>query len=238
MTYVSLQSLADKLKVGFVAGSIKLGDLRDSLLNLLSNYYYESNILEDARSLMINDAVDDMLRFYSELSRGNRGNRFDFDPDLCEKVVVFKCGHVFPKNYIAGSQCQICNKNESNKMLNLIWSLKKGQVSGGETRPKQKTIVNGKSQLNEEGRGNFEKQNSMLASLNLSGTDSEKKEKPSRSVAALVDDVTRKSSVGSSPTNAKIYQREKFLRQLHIFDNKKDEETQTFEEFRTTYDDF
>jgi len=97
MTYVSLQSLADKLKVGFVAGSIKLGDLRNSLLNLLSNYYYESNILEDARSLMIHDCVDDMLRLYAELGRGTRGERFDVDADICDKVVVFKCTHVLPK---------------------------------------------------------------------------------------------------------------------------------------------
>ena len=54
--------IIQKFKIGFVAESIKLGDLSKSLLNLLSNYHYELNILEDARSLMTNDVIDDLIR--------------------------------------------------------------------------------------------------------------------------------------------------------------------------------
>jgi len=76
----------------------------------------------------------------------------------------------------------------------------------------------------------------MAASLTLSGPD-EKKDKVSRVVSALVD-IDGRHAVSEPPVNLKVYQREKYLRQLHIFDNKKDEENRMFDEFRVSYDEF
>lgn len=43
--------------------------------------------------------------------------RADIDTDLIDAIVIFECGHSFPKNYVQGDFCPICAKNQSQRGL-------------------------------------------------------------------------------------------------------------------------
>ena len=76
----------------------------------------------------------------------------------------------------------------------------------------------------------LEYKHSILDSLNINFDDQRKKSSVNRSLAALVDN-GGPERISSADSVSKTYQKEKHLRQLLIFDKKKDGETQAVNDF-------
>mmetsp|Transcript_5309 Transcript_5309/g.4498 ORF Transcript_5309/g.4498 Transcript_5309/m.4498 type:complete len:190 (-) Transcript_5309:113-682(-) len=106
--------------------TLKLGDLKHSLIGMLDTYLYESNILKDAKTLIVGDTYESLAELYNRTSNGMRSDRNELDADIVDKMVIFSCGHAFPRNYVHGNLCAICSDSEILKAKSILNSMKKG----------------------------------------------------------------------------------------------------------------
>eukprot|EP00331_Platyophrya_macrostoma_P004760 CAMPEP_0176413294 /NCGR_PEP_ID=MMETSP0127-20121128/4622_1 /TAXON_ID=938130 /ORGANISM="Platyophrya macrostoma, Strain WH" /LENGTH=380 /DNA_ID=CAMNT_0017793065 /DNA_START=255 /DNA_END=1398 /DNA_ORIENTATION=+ len=141
--YVALDSIIERIERNY--GEVFLGVLKKSLVDMLSNYHYESDIMKNARILDMDDTTELLLQT-NILSM--KGAYLEKMPEAAAvgQLAIFECGHTFPNNYITPAvegkwdsyECPICSKLDNNKILKFCWNFKPGAtVSGAKAKNAQ-----------------------------------------------------------------------------------------------------
>lgn len=75
---------------------------------------------------MIGDSFDNVENVHKGAGKAVRGSKVGYELQTAKQVVIFPCGHLFSRQYVAGSYCIFCSDAESLrcKFLNFLLKLR------------------------------------------------------------------------------------------------------------------
>jgi len=149
--YVSVESILVKLET---YSNLKLGDLKSSILSMLEAHYYENNILSDARALVVGDNFDNLTEVTNVFIKGVRVTQTSAKGQDEEEMVIFNCGHTFPKSELKSNLCNTCSIGESLKVESVILNAKKAAPGLRSKNPLSNNEGSSRKSLNEDSLGN------------------------------------------------------------------------------------
>eukprot|EP01016_Furgasonia_blochmanni_P053734 TRINITY_DN8740_c0_g1_i4.p1 TRINITY_DN8740_c0_g1~~TRINITY_DN8740_c0_g1_i4.p1 ORF type:complete len:680 (-),score=183.53 TRINITY_DN8740_c0_g1_i4:180-2135(-) len=201
--YVALTSILEKIEE---YGSISLRDLKKCILNMLSNYAYEENILTNAKRLIMDDIIDSGLLVMYEYTRGlNSEIKRDVDVSLSDKLLAYYCGHTYPRRLTNNQMCPSCSRSDNYQLINLILQ---SQTNKGKVNiPGLSTAKSNRNMLDSRDRMNSSQNMGDMTPSTASEAEFQKKE---------AKDV--------------------ILRKLKVFDSRKEDEIIFHDSFKEKYD--
>lgn len=144
MGYISLPAILQKIMQDPTYSAGKFGEIKELILGMLDTYSYESTLLKTTNKLLAGDLHSSLshLKRHSNLGLSpksfrcaicHRGFIEEFASSQRDDVLVFRCGHVYHSECMAGTTgtegswiCLLCNKTGLSRL-----SSGKGKTSFG-----------------------------------------------------------------------------------------------------------